>query len=145
MGFSRQEYWSGSPCPSLGDLLHPRIEHESLSLPHWEAASLPLALPGKPRCRGRFIYLFICLCWGRGESEVREMRVSLWAVIRTLTFILSEVGNIGHFCCCLLCNSFIDTYFNDAIVHITYNSLIESVHVNEFSIHTAVHQPHNQF
>ena len=25
MGFSRQEYWSGLPCPSLGDLLDPGI------------------------------------------------------------------------------------------------------------------------
>ena len=24
MGFSRQEYWSGLPCPSLGDLPNPR-------------------------------------------------------------------------------------------------------------------------
>ena len=67
-----------------------------------------------------FIYLFICLCLGRGESEAGEMRVTLWAVMRTLTFTLSEVGNVGKFCC-LLCNSFIDIYFNDAIVHIAYN------------------------
>ena len=26
MGFSRQEYWSGLPCPPLGDLLDPGIE-----------------------------------------------------------------------------------------------------------------------
>ena len=26
MGFSRQEYWSGLPFPSLGDLLDPGIE-----------------------------------------------------------------------------------------------------------------------
>ena len=26
MGFSRQEYWSGLPCPLLGDLLNPGIE-----------------------------------------------------------------------------------------------------------------------
>jgi len=26
MGFSRQEYWSGLPCPLPGDLLHPGIE-----------------------------------------------------------------------------------------------------------------------
>ena len=26
MGFSRQEYWSGLPFPSPGDLLHPGIE-----------------------------------------------------------------------------------------------------------------------
>ena len=30
MGFSRQEYWSGLPCPPPGDLPDPRIQPESL-------------------------------------------------------------------------------------------------------------------
>ena len=30
MGFSRQEYWSGFPCPSAGDLSDPGIEPASL-------------------------------------------------------------------------------------------------------------------
>ena len=30
MGFSRQEYWSGLPCPPLGDLPNPEIELGSL-------------------------------------------------------------------------------------------------------------------
>jgi len=29
MGFSRQEYWSGLPVPSLGDLPNPGIEPRS--------------------------------------------------------------------------------------------------------------------
>ena len=33
MGFSRQEYWSGLPCPPPGDPLNPGIEHVSLGLP----------------------------------------------------------------------------------------------------------------
>ena len=33
MGFSRQEYWSGLPCPLLGDLLYPRMEPTSLMSP----------------------------------------------------------------------------------------------------------------
>ena len=32
MGFSRQEYWSGLPFPSPGDLPNPRIEPRSLAL-----------------------------------------------------------------------------------------------------------------
>ena len=32
MGFSRQEYWSGLPCPSLGDLPGPGIEPKSPAL-----------------------------------------------------------------------------------------------------------------
>ena len=42
MGFSRQEHWSGLPCPPPGDLPHPRIKPRSSSL---QAASLPLAPP----------------------------------------------------------------------------------------------------
>ena len=33
LGFSRQEYWSGFPCPSPGDLAHPGIECASLKSP----------------------------------------------------------------------------------------------------------------
>ena len=33
MGFSRQEYWSGLPCPPLGDLPDPGIEPVSLMSP----------------------------------------------------------------------------------------------------------------
>ena len=38
MGFSRQEYWSGLPFPSPGDLPDPGIEHMSSAL---QADSLP--------------------------------------------------------------------------------------------------------
>ena len=38
MGFSRQEYWSGLPFPSPGDLPDPGIEHRSPTL---QADSLP--------------------------------------------------------------------------------------------------------
>ena len=31
MGFSRQEYWSGLPCPPPGDLPQPGIESASLT------------------------------------------------------------------------------------------------------------------
>ena len=40
MGFSRQEYWSGLPCPSLGDLPDPGIEYLAPAL---QADSLPLS------------------------------------------------------------------------------------------------------
>ena len=41
MGFSRQEYWSGLPFPSPGDLLIPGIEPESSAL---QADCLPTEL-----------------------------------------------------------------------------------------------------
>ena len=45
-GFSRQEYWSGWPIPSPGDLPNPRIES---GFPALKADSLPAELPGKPK------------------------------------------------------------------------------------------------
>ena len=45
MGFSRQEYWSGLPFPSLGDLPDPGIEPGSPAL---EADALTSEPPGKP-------------------------------------------------------------------------------------------------
>jgi len=41
MGFSRQEYWSGLPCPPPGDLPHQEIEFMSLKLPAL-TSTLPL-------------------------------------------------------------------------------------------------------
>ena len=46
MGFSRQEYWSGLPFPSPGDLPDLGIEPGSPAL---EADALPSEPPGKPR------------------------------------------------------------------------------------------------
>ena len=48
MGFSRQEYWSGVPCPPPGDFPDSGIEPGSLMLLHWQVGSLSLAPPGKP-------------------------------------------------------------------------------------------------
>ena len=45
MEFSRQEYWSGSPFPSPGDLPDPGIESRS---PSWQADYLSTELPQKP-------------------------------------------------------------------------------------------------
>ena len=47
MGFFRQEYWSGLPCPPPGDLPDPGIEPASLNLLHWQTP-LPRAPPAKP-------------------------------------------------------------------------------------------------
>ena len=45
MGFSRQEYWSGLPFPSPGDLPNPGTEPGSPAL---EADALTSEPPGKP-------------------------------------------------------------------------------------------------
>ena len=46
MGFSKQEYWSGLPFPSPGDLPDPGIEPRSPAL---QADALTSEPPGKPK------------------------------------------------------------------------------------------------
>ena len=48
MGFSRQEYWSGLPCPLPGDLLNPGIETRSSTTPVRQADSLLLSHQRSP-------------------------------------------------------------------------------------------------
>ena len=50
MGFSRQEYWSGLPFPSPGDLPDPGIKSGSPAL---QADSLPTKLQGEPHFKHR--------------------------------------------------------------------------------------------
>ena len=50
MGFSKQEYWSGLPFPSPGDLPDPGIEPRSPTL---EADALNSEPPGKPSPRSK--------------------------------------------------------------------------------------------
>ena len=60
MGFSRQEYWSGLPCPPPGDLPDPGVKPMSPVSPALQADSLPLSHQGSP-CVYRFIYIHIFL------------------------------------------------------------------------------------
>ena len=48
MGFSRQEYWSGLPCPPPRDLPDPGIEPISPASPTLQVDSLLIEPPGQP-------------------------------------------------------------------------------------------------
>ena len=65
MGFSRQEYWSGLPFPSPGDLPDLGIEPRSLAL---QADSLLTEPPGKPR-----VFLRSAV------SQLRSLLAQSWA------------------------------------------------------------------
>ena len=54
MGFPRQEYWSGLPFPTTGDLPHPQTESTSPAVPALQADSLPLS---------HRVIVFPKLCW----------------------------------------------------------------------------------
>ena len=66
MGFSRQEYWSGLPCPPPGDLLDPGIEPGSLISPTlsgrffiskwtWDLESVSVSLS--------LTYIYVIMCY----------------------------------------------------------------------------------
>ena len=50
MGFSRQEYWSGLPFPSPGDLPEPGIEHASPEASPLAGRFFTTKPPRKPKC-----------------------------------------------------------------------------------------------
>ena len=50
MGYSRQEYCSGLPCPpSSSGFSRPRDQTHVTCLQYWQPGSLPLAPPGSPK------------------------------------------------------------------------------------------------
>ena len=71
MGFSRQQYWSGLPFPSPGDLPEPGNEPWSPAL---EAGSLPTELQENHMClevcilNVFFIELIFLMLWRSKES-----------------------------------------------------------------------------
>ena len=70
MGSSRQEYWSGLPFPSPGDLPNPGTDPKS---PEMQAYSLPSEPPGKPSDDG-FSQLYMWLIFflvGKGREACR--------------------------------------------------------------------------
>ena len=61
-GFSRQEYWSGVPCPPPRDLPNPENEPRSPSL---QVDSSPTEPPGKPKNTG----MGVAYPFSRGSSQ----------------------------------------------------------------------------
>ena len=92
MGFSRQEYWNGLPCPPPGDLPSPRIEPRSPAL---KADSLSSEPPGNR------VVMCGCESWLKKKAECwridafelwrRLLRVP-WTVRRSNQSILKEIN-----------------------------------------------------
>ena len=55
MGFSRQEYWSGLPCPPPGDLPDPGIEPVSVMSPALAGGFFTASTTWKPHTYALFI------------------------------------------------------------------------------------------
>ena len=69
MGFSRQEYWSGVPFPSAGDLRDPGIEPRSPAL---QADTLPSKPPGK--LLSKTMIFFRLPWWLSGKESTFQCR-----------------------------------------------------------------------
>ena len=84
MGFSRQEYWSGLPFPSPGDLPDPGIKPRSPALQTDALTSEPPGKPLRPNTRG-FDEEFY------SESSMVGWLIRLRCVCRASTLISSQL------------------------------------------------------
>ena len=73
IGFSRQEYWSGLPCPPPWDLLSQGFNLHLFCLLHWQAGSLPRVPPYSQGPIQTFSVLFP-LDWGIHFFSHRQQR-----------------------------------------------------------------------
>ena len=82
-GFSRQEYWSGLPCPPLKHLPNPGIKPASLLSP---------TLAGKffttiATCEAH-IRVCVCMCVCAQVHVVKKSKVHIWALwVKCATFV----------------------------------------------------------
>ena len=84
LGFSRQEYWSGLPCPPPADLPDSGIEHASLMSPALQEDFFPLTPPKKPaytvvRLVSEFWSVALRRLWHRSPL-VYVTRNQLWII-----------------------------------------------------------------
>ena len=116
MEFSRQEYWSGLPFPTAGDLPDPGIKPGSPAL---QADSLPLELPGKPIRRIYFPLYCHVLSVLTPLSEITEFS-STWVNIKVSSQYLSPDHMPGCVLSAFFCTS-------DIIQATTLRSIIMSI------------------
>ena len=104
-GFSRQEYWSGLPCPLPGELPDPGFKLESLSLLHRQAVSSPLAPLEKPHRQSYYLligqfyfFLFNLDIHSFGLPSFFCFLPYCLPVTITSSVILNSIAEIGHSC-----------------------------------------------
>ena len=93
MGFSRKEYCSGLPCPSVCQGIFPAqgSNRHLLRLLHWQAGSLPLAPPGHV---------------GSKEHNTDNKHLSWDNLVSVFSFSQSSSNLVLAPCCCC-CSPFL--------------------------------------
>ena len=90
-GFSRQECWSGLPCPAPGDLPSPGIKPASPAVPALQAFSLLLSHQRSPICFRRW-------CLNFGSRVIFYLKTGKFKIIAShANPSLSSVGNRGKY------------------------------------------------
>ena len=91
MGFSRQEYWSGLPIPSPGNLPDPRIEPGSPTL---QADSLPseLSFIEFLLCAKLSIYVIFHLAIHMTISKMRTRKLRNSADVIKVIYLRGQAG-----------------------------------------------------
>ena len=82
MGFSRQEYWSGSPGLTLEDFHDPGIKPTSLVTPALQADSLPLSHQGSSSCPYTITYLTFLLLMELGDIFLPVFKKMFFNVVK---------------------------------------------------------------
>ena len=98
MGFSRQEYWSGLPFPSPGDLPNPGIEPGSPTL---QTDALPSEPPGKQIETYQIIFFSSFSNLGEAKQLITaytiSMQLQFWFHIRTQFTVTSKFNFFIYF------------------------------------------------
>ena len=128
MGFSRQEYWSGLPCPPPGNLPIPGIKPRSPAL---QVNFLPSEPPGKPKNTGvgslcLFQGIFPTQGSNLGLPHYRQIlyHLSHQKVPNTIYVSISSVSSVTQ-SCPTLCDP-----MNRSMLGLPCPSLTPGVHSN---------------
>ena len=96
IGFSRQEYWSGLPCPPPGDLPDPGIK---LTSPAWVGGFFITEPPGKPFLMIDLLNEDFCLVAVKSHLGVIGKRTQMLKYVSSTHFkMVWSFPKIGHAC-----------------------------------------------
>ena len=96
MGFSRQEYWSGLPCPPLAIFLTCGLNPRLLCLLHWQVGSLPLSHLGIPIQMTERVFLSCFLSFFK-KVDGRQFNVALVSSIFLSYHPIIRLHPQGHY------------------------------------------------
>ena len=105
--FSRQQYWSGLPCPPPGDLpdsgiklaspAPPELQADSLLLSHLGSPGRTISPPAKPPASNSTSHISNCFKYSPDKHLFSQVRLHLWTclVVQWLRIpIAADTGSV---------------------------------------------------